>query len=134
MRTRLTIGGCIAAAIAMIACAGSARAEPPASMTFTEIKTPVIACDTKDQMMQVVQSIKDGHLRDKLSELEAIKDDRNEPVCVYSPLSTVVFGESEHIGRFEDHGRGLDLWVSNVGNRETEFYVLWGEQVKETPA
>lgn len=134
MRTRLTIGGCIAAAAAMIVCAGCARAEPPGSMTLTDITFPVIACDTKDQMMQVVQSIKDGHLRDKLTELEAIKDDRNKSVCVYSPLSTVVFGKSEHIGRLEDNGRGLDVWVSCVGNRETEFYVLWGEQVEETPA
>jgi hypothetical protein len=134
MRTRLTVGGCITAATAVIACAGFAQAEPPPSMTFTDIAFPVIACDTKDQMMQVVQSIKDGKLRDKLTELEAIKDDRNEPVCVYSPLSTVVFGESEHIGRIEAQGQAVDVWVSNVGNREMGFYVLWGEQIEDAPA
>jgi hypothetical protein len=97
-----------------------------------ELTTPVIACDTKDRMMQVVQSIKDGNLRDKLTELEAIKDDHNEPVCVYSPLSPVVFGDSEHIGRIEDHDRTVDVWVSNVGDGDTGFYVLWGEEIQST--
>ena len=130
MRIRHTIGGCIAAATAIMASVGLARAEPPASTTLMELTTPVIACDTKDQMMQVVQSIKDGNLRNKLTELEALKDDRNEPVCVYSPLSPVVFGESEHIGRIEDHDRTVDVWVSNVGNGDMAFYVLWGEEVQ----
>ena len=132
MRIRHMIGGCIAAVTAAMASAGSARAEPPASTTLMELTTPVIACDTKDQMMQVVQSIKDGHLSDKLTELEATKDDRNEPVCVYSPLSPVVFGDSEHIGRIEDHDRTVDLWVSNVGNGDLGFYVLWGEEIQST--
>jgi hypothetical protein len=132
MRIRHTIGGCIAAVTAAMASAGSARAEPPASTTLMELRTPVIACDTKDQMMQVVQSIKDGHLDDKLTELEATKNDRNEPDCIYSPLSPVVFGDSEHIGRIEDHDRTVDLWVSNVGNGNTGFYVLWGEEIQST--
>jgi hypothetical protein len=103
MRTRLAIGGCIiAAATAMIAGARSARAAPPDSLTFMEIETPVVACHTKDQMMQVIQSIKAGRLSDKLSELEAIKDGGNEAQCVYSPLSIVVFGKSDHIGRIDD--------------------------------
>ena len=71
MRIRHTIGGCIAAVTAIMASVGLARAEPPASTTLMELTTPVIACDTKDQMMQVVQSIKSGNLRDKLTELEA---------------------------------------------------------------
>jgi len=132
MRIRHMIGGCIAAVTAAMASAGSAGAEPPASTTLMELTTPVIACDTKDQMMQVVQSIKDGNLRDKLNQLKTIKDDRNEPVCVYSPLSPVVFGDSEHIGRIEDQDRTLDVWVSNVGNGDTGFYVLWGEEIQST--
>lgn len=135
MRTLLAIGGCIlAAATAMIAGARAARAEPPDTLTFMEIETPVVACHTKDQMMQVIQSIKEGRLSDKLSELESVNDGSNEAQCVYSPLSIVVFGKSDHIGRMDDHGRGIDVWVSNVGNREMEFYILWGEQVEETPA
>jgi len=132
MRIRHMIGGCIAAATAIIASVGFARAEPPASTTLMELTTPVIACDTKDRMMQVVQSIKDGNLRDKLTELEAIKDDKNEPVCVYSPLSPVVFGDSVHIGRIEDRDRTVDVWVSNVGSGDTGFYVLWGEEIQST--
>src|ERR1700679_1666742 len=108
MRIRHMISGCIAATTAAMASVGFARAEPPASTTLMELTTPVIACDTKDQMMQVVQSIKNGDLSDKLTELEALRDDRNEPVCVYSPPSPVVFGDSEHIGRIEDQDRTLD--------------------------
>ena len=32
----------------------------------------------------------------------------------------------------EDRGRGLDVWVSNVGNGDTGFYVLWGEEIQST--
>jgi hypothetical protein len=94
MRMRHMIGGCIAAVTAAMASAGSARAEPPASTTLMELTTPVIACDTKDQMMQVVQSI--------------------------------------NIGRIEDHDRTVDLWVSNVGNGDMGFYVLWVEEIQST--
>jgi hypothetical protein len=83
---------------------------------------------------EIVHAIKDGNLKEKLTELAAIKDDKGEPACVYSPLSAVVFGDSEHIGRLEDHGRTIDAWISHVGNSNKEFYLLWGEEVEETAA
>ena len=57
---------------------------------------PIIACDTHGQISQVVQAIKDSRFKDKLTELAA------RPACIYSPLSEVVFGDSEHIGRIEN--------------------------------
>jgi hypothetical protein len=134
MRKQLAMGGCILAATALIVWAGSVRAQPPESMTYAPIFTPIIACDTHDQVGEIVQAIKDGNLQEKLTELAAIGDDKREPARIYSPLATVVFGNSEHIGRIEDHDRTIDAWISHVGNPNRDFYVLWGEEVPSTPA
>jgi len=128
------MGGRMVAATALFVWAASARAQPPEATTYTAILDPIIACDTHDQISQVVQAIKDSRLKDKLTELAAIEDDTGEPACIYSPLSEVVFGDSEHIGRIEDQDRTIDAWISHVGNRNMEFYVLWGEEVEKTPA
>jgi hypothetical protein len=134
MRTQLPIGGCLIAATALIIWTGSARAQPPDAMTYMAIDNPIIACDTRDQMAEIVQAMKDRKVKEKLTELAAVRDDKGEPVCVYSPLSAVIFGDSEHIGRIEDRDRAIDAWISHVGNPNREFYVLWGEEVEETPA
>lgn len=120
------------AATAIIVWAGSARADPPQAGAYQALSTPVIACDTKDQMKQVIEAIKDGKLKEKMAELIEIKDEHNEPVCIYSMLEPVAFGESEHIGQIRDHDKTIDAWVVHVGNERTDFYVLWGELVKES--
>jgi hypothetical protein len=56
-----------------------------------------------------------------------------EPACVYGDIGPVVFGASEHVGVVIDNERALNVWVSHVGNRRGQFYVLWGEAGKETP-
>ena len=132
MRTRLSIGGCMAVAIEIFAGPGSAGAQPPEAMTYMEIATPLIACDTRDQMAQVVEAISGGKLEEKMIELAGVKNSDGESVCVYSPLPPLLFGESEHVGRVEDHERGLDIWITHVGNKNKKFYILWGEEVKET--
>jgi hypothetical protein len=128
------MGGCMVAATTLIVWAGSARARPPEAATYWAISNPVIACDTHEQVAEIVHAIKDGNLKEKLTELAAIKDDKGEPACIYSPLATVVFGNSEHIGRIEDHNRTIDAWISHVGNSNRDFYLLWDEEVQETPA
>lgn len=131
MRKQLAMGGCMLATTALIVWAGLARAQPPEAMTYAAISTPIIACDTRDQVAEIVQAIKDGNLKEKLTELAAIKDDKGEAECIYSPIPTVVFENSEHIGRIEDHDRAIDTWISHVGNSKREFYLLWGEEVEE---
>jgi hypothetical protein len=116
MRKQLAMGGCILAATALIVWAGSARAQPPEAMTYVAISTPIIACDTHDQVAEIVRAVKDNNVKEKLTELAAIRDDQGEPACIYSPLATVVFGNSEHVGRIEDHDRTIDAWISHVGN------------------
>ena len=49
------------------------------------------------------------------------------------PLSAVDLRRPEHIGRIEDRDRAIDAWISHIGNANREFYVLWGEEVEETP-
>lgn len=134
MRKQLAMGGCMLAVTALIVWAGEARAQPPEAMTYAAISTPIIACDTHDQVVEIVKAIEDGNLKEKLTELAAIKDDKGESACIYSPLPTVVFEDSEHIGRIEDHNGAIDAWISHVGNSKKEFYLLWGEEVEETPA
>jgi hypothetical protein len=95
------------------------------------IPTPVIACDTRDEMGTIIQAIKNGTLKETLGQFAKLKDESGEPACILSPLGTVVFGNSEHIGRIKDHDTTVDAWISNVGNWRTGFYVLWGELVKE---
>jgi hypothetical protein len=121
----------IAAATALLAGIGLARAAPPDSKTYMAIPTPVIACDSKEQVKQVIQSIEDGKLKEKLEELSKVKNEHGGSVCVFSPLGLLVFLESEHIGRIRDHDDPRDVWISHVLNRKMEFYVLWGEPVPE---
>ena len=83
MRTQLPIGGCLIAATALIIWTGSARAQPPDAMTYMAIDSPIIACDTHDQMAEIVQAMKDRKLKEKLTELAALRDDKGEPVCIY---------------------------------------------------
>jgi hypothetical protein len=128
MRTHIMI-----AAAALLSLSGMAKADPPDAGSYRAISIPIIACDTRAQMDEVVQSVKDGKLLVKLQEMNAIRDDHNEPVCIYSPLGSVAFGESVHLGQIQDHERTINAWISHVGNQRADFYVLWGEEVKTDP-
>ena len=131
MRKYLTPIGMILGTAALV-WAGSARAEPPASMTYMTQTPALIACDTRPRMDEVITAIKAGKVKEKLEELSKVTDDKGEPVCVYGNLSSVVFGLSEHIGEIQDRDRLVDVWVANVGNRNAAFFVLWGEVVDAT--
>jgi hypothetical protein len=110
-----------------------ARAEPPESLAYYEPKTPFVACDTREQIMQIVNSVKTNKLRETLAAFSKQNDAHREPACVYGDIGPVVFGASEHVGVVIDNERALNVWVSHVGNRRGQFYVLWGEAGKETP-
>jgi hypothetical protein len=131
MRKYLTPIGMMVGAAALI-WAGSARAEPPASMTYLAETPALIACDTRPQMDEVIAAIKDGKVKEKLVEMQHTVDAKGEPVCVYGNLASVVFGLSEHVGEIQDRDRLVDVWVANVGNRNAAFFVLWGEVVDAT--
>lgn len=133
MRTQLLVGGAMIAATALLAWAGMAKADPPEKGEYRVLQSPIIACDTKAQIQEVVEAVKGGTLQAKLGEMTAIRDDHNEPVCIYSQLPPVAFGESEHIGQIKDHDRIIDAWIVQVGNSHTEFYILWGEEIKSDP-
>jgi hypothetical protein len=130
---KLPIGG-----VAVLTCAlmtmGSnfARAEPPESMGYYEPKTPFIVCNTREQIMQIVDSVKANKLRETLVEFSRQTDAKHEAACVYGPIGPVVFGASEHVGVVIDNERALNVWVSHVGNLRGQFYLLWGEAAKGT--
>jgi hypothetical protein len=122
----------------MLACAlatlGSnlARAEPPQSAAYYEPKTPFVICDTRDQIMQVLDAVRAHKLKDKLDEFAKAAGPKNEPGCLYGDVGPILFGASEHVGVLFDNDGAINLWVSHVGNRRGEFYLLWGEVGKET--
>jgi hypothetical protein len=108
------------------------RAQPPQSMAYFEPKTPFVVCNTREQIMQALDSVKQHKLDEKLAEYAKQAGPNKEPVCVYSVIGPVLFGASEHVGLVFDNERGINMWVSHVGNRHGEFYLLWGEVGKET--
>ena len=114
--------------------AGSAQAEPPASMTYMTETPALIACDTRPEMDEVIAAIKAGKVKEKLVEMHDLVDAKGEPVCVYGNLSSVVFGQSEHVGQVQNKDTVIDVWVAAVGNHNAAFYVLWGEVVETTGA
>ena len=122
----------------MLACAfaalGSnpARAEPPQSMAYYEPKTPFIICNTRGQIMQVLDAVRAHKVKEKLDEFATAAGPKNEPGCLYGETGPVLFGASEHVGILFDNERAINMWVSHVGNRRGEFYLLWGEVGKET--
>jgi hypothetical protein len=125
----------VAAVLCTLVAAPSnmARADPPESMAYVEPKMPFVICDTRDQIMQVLNSVKEHKLNEKLAEFAKAAAPNREPACVYGVIGPVLFGASEHVGLVFDSERGINMWVSHVGNRHGEFYLLWGEVGKETP-
>jgi len=109
-----------------------ARAEPPESMGYYEPKTPFIVCNTREQIMRIVNSVKANKLRETLVDFSKQIDAKQEPACVYGAIGPVVFGASEHVGVVVDNERALNVWVSHVGNLRGQFYLLWGEAGKDT--
>jgi len=103
-------------------------------MAYFEPKTPFVACDTHDQIMQVLDAVRAHKLSEKLAEFAkmAQSQSNHEAACVYSVLGPVLFGASEHVGVVFDSERAINMWVSHVGNLHGEFYLLWGEVGKET--
>ena len=133
MRKLLPVGGVAALTCALMTMGSNfARAEPPESMGYYEPKTPFIVCNTHDEILQIVNSVKANRLRETLVEFSKQTDAKHEPACVYGPIGPVVFGASEHVGVVIDNERALDVWVSHVGNLRGQFYLLWGETGKET--
>jgi hypothetical protein len=101
-------------------------------MAYFEPKTPFVACDTKEEIMQVLEAVRAHKLEEKLAEFSKDTEPSHEPACVYSVIGPVLFGASEHVGVVFDTERAINMWVSHVGNLHGEFYLLWGEAGKET--
>jgi hypothetical protein len=130
---KLYLAGASIAACALATFGSSlARAEPPQSMAYYEPKTPFVICETHDEIMQVLDSVRAHKLNEKLAEFSKTPGPKHEPVCTYSDVGPVLFGASEHVGVLFDSERAINMWVSHVGNRHGEFYLLWGEVGKET--
>lgn len=104
-----------------------AIAEPPTGSYVP--RTGFIVCDTRDQMNDIVQSIRDNKLQEKLMELSKITDSAKEPVCAYGQIGPLIFDNSDHIGIVVDHDRTVDMWISSVHNEQTPFFLLWGELI-----
>jgi hypothetical protein len=101
-------------------------------MAYYEPNTPFIVCDTRDQIMQVVDAVRTNKLEAKLTEFVKRIDANHEPVCTYGDIGPVVFGASEHVGVVIDNERVIDVWVSHVRGPRGESYLIWGEVGKET--
>jgi hypothetical protein len=130
----LPLGGVAALVCGFVTIgANIARADPPDSLAYYEPKTPFIACDTREEIMQIVDSVKANKLKETLAAFSKQTEGNREPACVYGDIGAVVFGASEHVGVVIDNERALNVWVSHVGNLRGQFYVLWGEAGKETP-
>jgi len=131
---KLSLGSLAALTCAFVAIGTNfARADPPESLGYYEPKTPFIVCNTREQIMQVVNSVKENRLRETLAGFsKQIGATKHEPACAYGEIGPVVFGASEHVGVVIDNEKALNVWVSHVGNLRGQFYLLWGEAGKET--
>ena len=103
-------------------------------MAYYEPKTPFIICDTRDQIMQVLDAVRAHKVEEKLAEFAKMAGPNHEPACLYSAIGPVLFGASEHVGVIFDNEKAIDMWVSHVGNRRGEFYLLWGEVGRKFPS
>ena len=101
-------------------------------MAYYEPKTPFIICNTREEITQVLDSVRAHKLGDKLAEFAKTTGPKHLPVCAYSDVGPLVFGASEHVGVLFDSERAINMWISHVGNRHGDFYLLWGEVGKET--
>ena len=87
-------------------------------------KTPFVTfvtCDTRDQIMQVLDAVRAHIVEEKLDEFAKAAGPKNEPGCLYSDIGPILFGASEHVGVLFDNDRAINLWVSHVGNRRGEL-------------
>src|SRR5271169_359900 len=73
---------------------------------YYEPKTPFIVCNTRAQIMQIVNSVKANRLQETLADFSKQIDATNhEPACAYGEIGPVVFGASEHVGVVIDNER-----------------------------
>jgi hypothetical protein len=133
MRTLSLFTAGLIACTAPTVCSTSAIAEPPQSVYYNN-ETPFIVCDTREQIDDVLKAMKADKLKDKLVEFSKELDANKEPVCLYSVIGPIVFDHSEHVGLIFDQQGGIDMWLSQVHNTQTKFYLLWGEVGASTAA
>jgi hypothetical protein len=95
---------------------------------YYEPKTPVVICDTRDQIMQVLDAVWAHKVKKKFDEFVKAAGPNDEPGCLYSDIGPTLFGASEHVGVLFDNERAINLRVSHVGNRRGESLVRRGWQ------
>lgn len=101
---------------------------------YYEPKTPFVICDTRDQIMQVLDAVRAHKVKEKLDEFVKAVGPKDEPGCLYSDIGPTLFGASEHVDVLFDNDRAINLWVSHVANRRGEFYLLWGRLARKLPS
>ena len=64
---------------------------------YYEPKTPVVICDTRDQIMQVLDAVWAHKVKKKLDEFVKAAGPKDEPGCLYSDIGPTLFGFSHPI-------------------------------------
>jgi hypothetical protein len=110
--------------------ASPALAEPPAGLYMPQIA--LIVCDTREQIGQVLDAVKNDTVKDKLIEFGKQLDTGGEPICLYSLIGPFTVDSNEHIGIITSNDHTVDMWILKVHNSLGSFYVLWGELGEDT--
>ena len=122
--------------VGFLLCIVKAHAEDykgPAPGTFDSLGGAYIICDTAEQIADIAVAGEKDHtaLEERFKELNALKNSKNEPTCVYISIGIMAF--AEHIGLPDTQGpNGLtNAWAVHVGNKLGDWWLLWGQKAPD---
>lgn len=92
-------------------------------------KFPLVACDTHDEALMLVNAIKTNTFKEALAKQSAIVNSNKEPSCVYTIINPTTIDSVEKIGKLHDDMVNTDLnfWIVSVHNQYSKFFIILAE-------
>jgi hypothetical protein len=110
----------------------AARSDPPPNGWMGIMPSPVVACDTKEEVKAIFEAGNKGpeEMHGIFMRYNGQLNAHGDPACVYGQLGTFATAESEFLGQSKtENGTMVNVWVIHAGNERVEFYILYPENV-----
>ena len=121
---------------ALLLGATKARANPPTDWV-SALSHPVVVCNDK---LQAVSIITEGRKSAEAMTAEYIRflnmpAVHGDHACAFAEMSAFQAGGNEYMGQSHAaNGQLANVWVVHGGTAKAEFWFIWAELVRETPA
>lgn len=134
MRNQIVIGISMITATVVLIFAGSARAEP--AKVGDTFSGDAFMCDQESEVRTLYDAAQDktgNALTMAYLKLNAARNEKGEPVCVYGTGRNITVTKVEHLGvAYGNTGVKFDTWLVDIKAKEVTGSMFYGELIKET--